>query len=734
MPTYEVTSPDGKTWEVTAPEGATQAQVLDYAKQQWSAQQKAPAPVPASVQAGRSLSDIPRQLGLTARYGAEGLAGLAETVTEPVRYLAQKAGLMKNTLPLSAAVSDLATRVGLPQPQTADERVVGDAARLVAGSAGGAGLLGRAAQAAPETARQVMTQMAARPGIAAVSAAGSGLAGGSVRESGGGPMAQFGASLAGGLAAPALAAGVGSAANAARSGVRSALLSPSDIDARLSVEFGKAGVNWADLGANVKAQLREDARKAVASGENLDAKALRRLADFRNIGATPMLGDITQDPGLLTRQRNLAKQLANTEGFGGADLPNIQNQNARRVLSTLEGASTSADDSYATAQRIIGQVTSKDAALQAQERALYGVAENQGGRKIPLDRAAFVNEAFSNLAKKNKMAFLPEEIGTMLNQISEGQIKRGGQTFNVPFDVDVIDNLKTMLAAASRGTSDGNKKAAIAAVRDAVENIQPRVPAFGGSQLATPQQAAALRAGDPAAQAMGAFDTARSFARSRREWQQSAGFIEDALGGATPDKFVQKHIIGAPVEELAKLRKEIGGPGISASREVGQVNPNATAGGNGETLESVRKQLVSYILERGRADSDTTSFSSAGMKDALKAIGDRKLELFFSSQEIQSLKSAVNVGRYMQSQPIGSAVNNSNTGAMLLGRLSSVLDRASPLPIVGPMVAQPLQGGLLQMQARGMRNLSQGLLAPQAPVPSMIPSLAIPGLLSIPNE
>jgi hypothetical protein len=733
MPTYEVTSPDGKTWEVTAPEGATQAQVLDYAKQQWSAQQKAPAPVPASVQAGRSLSDIPRQLGLTARYGAEGLAGLAETVTEPVRYLAQKAGLMKNTLPLSAAVSDLATRVGLPQPQTADERVVGDAARLVAGSAGGAGLFGKASQAFNAFGPELAT-MAARPGMAAVSAAGSGLAGGSVREAGGDPLAQFGASLVGGLAAPGIVAGGKSAGSSLRNFVESKRISPSDIDARLSIEFGKAGVNWADLGANVKAQLREDARKAVASGENLDAKALRRLADFRNIGATPMLGDITQDPGLLTRQRNLAKQLANTEGFGGADLPNIQNQNARRVLSTLEGASTSADDSYATAQRIIGQVTSKDAALQAQERALYGVAENQDGRKIPLDRAAFVNEAFSNLAKKNKMAFLPEEIGTMLNQISEGQIKRGGQTFNVPFDVDVIDNLKTMLAAASRGTSDGNKKAAIAAVRDAVENIQPRVPAFGGSQLATPQQAAALRAGDPAAQAMGAFDTARSFARSRREWQQSAGFIEDALGGATPDKFVQKHIIGAPVEELAKLRKEIGGPGISASREVGQVNPNATAGGNGETLESVRKQLVSYILERGRADSDTTSFSSAGMKDALKAIGDRKLELFFSSQEIQSLKSAVNVGRYMQSQPIGSAVNNSNTGAMLLGRLSSVLDRASPLPIVGPMVAQPLQGGLLQMQARGMRNLSQGLLAPQAPVPSMIPSLAIPGLLSIPNE
>jgi hypothetical protein len=119
------------------------------------------------------------------------------------------------------------------------------------------------------------------------------------------------------------------------------------------------------------------------------------------------------------------------------------------------------------------------------------------------------------------------------------------------------------------------------------------------------------------------------------------------------------------------------------------------------------------------------------MNDALKAIGDRKLSLFFSPDEIQQLRSAVNVGRYMQSQPIGSAVNNSNTAGAMLGRLGATLDRISPVPGVGPLVAQPLQGGLLQLQMRGMNNVGKGLLSqPLDPKTPLSQALMLPGLLA----
>lgn len=710
---------------------------LEAKERGMAAPQMAPAPAPAAVQAGQAIKDsIPRQLGLTARYGIEGLASLAD----PLRMALNAVGVPGQQRPMSDVVGSYLTKAGFPEPQTANERVIGDASRLVAGAAGGSGLASKAAQGVGGVAREVLESMASRPGIAGISAAGSGLAGGSVREAGGGPMAQFGASLAGGIAAPLAAQGVMNAGRGVANAVKGMAANPQDIDARLSIELQRAGVDPANLSATVRAQLREDAKKAIVSGQSMDPAALRRLADYRNIGATPLLGDITQDPSLLSQQRNLSKQLANTPNVGGTNLPGIENANARRVLSTLEGATSSADDAYAAGQRIIGTVASKDARLQAQEKTLYGAARDSDGRALPLDRGGFLNEAFGNLARENKMAFLPENIGKFLNQLSAGKITvgghmgHGGTDYPVPFDVNTIDQLKTILASASRAAgNDGNAKAAIAQVRNALENVQPKMQDFNGAQLATAAQAAALRSGDPAAKAMGAFDAARSFARDRRQWQESAGFIEDALGGAAPDQFVKKHIIGGTVGDLSKLRAEIGG-GVSGSREVGAAGAPQAAQQQGQLLDSVRKQLVDYILQRGKADSDTVKFSSAGMNDALKAIGDRKLSLFFSSQEIAQLKSAVNVGRYMQSQPIGSAVNNSNTAGAMLGRLSGLLDKASPLPFVGPMVTDPIKGGLLSMQVRGMNNLSRGLLTPQdVQQMSITPSLMIPGLLAAPT-
>lgn len=737
----DVRLPDGTVIQ-NVPEGTTKADLVAKLKSngmavpsEWLDAKPAQPEPPAAVQAGQAIGGIPRQLGLTARYGIEGLASIAD----PLRMAMNAVGIPGQKRPMSEVVGEYLTKAGLPEPQNANERVIGDASRLVAGSMGGSSLLGKIAPNSTGTTQRVLEAMSSRPGIASISAAGSGLAGGSVREAGGGPWAQFGASLLGGIAAPLAAQGASNLARSATNGIKGLIASPSDLDAKLAIELQRAGIDPSTIGANVRAQLREDAKKALVSGEGLDPAALRRLTDYRQIGATPLVGDITQDPALLSQQRNLSKQIANTPNVGGTNLPNIENQNARRVLSTLENATSSADDAYAAGQRIIGMVVGKDASLAATERGAYKAAEEAFGRDLPLDRGGFLNEAFGNLAKSNKTAFLPENIGKLLNQLSAGKITvgghmgHGGTDYPVPFDVNTIDQLKTILASASRAAgNDGNAKAAIAQVRNALENVQPKMQDFNGAQLATAAQAAALRSGDPAAKAMGAFDAARSFARDRRQWQESAGFIEDALSGAAPDKFVEKHIIGGSVDNLAKLRAEIGG-GVSSSREVGPAGAPQAAQASGQLLDSVRKQLVDYILQRGRADSDTVKFSSAGMNDALKAIGDRKLALFFQPEEIAQLKSAVNVGRYMQSQPIGSAVNNSNTAGAALGRISGILDKLSPIPGVGPMVFDPIKGGLLQLQVKGMSNLSRGLLAPQdVDRMAITPSLMLPGLLAAP--
>ena len=156
--------------------------------------------LPASVAAGKDLNSIPRQVGLTARYGLEGLANTAQLVTEPLRYITDRiTGSTGQTVPLGVLASRVADFIGLPNPENADERVVGDAARMAAGAGGLAGAgaaagnlggwIGRAGQA-----------LAANPVQQIGAGAGAGLGGGASREAGGGAIHQAVAATLGGVA------------------------------------------------------------------------------------------------------------------------------------------------------------------------------------------------------------------------------------------------------------------------------------------------------------------------------------------------------------------------------------------------------------------------------------------------------------------------------------------------------------------------------------------------------
>lgn len=631
---------------------------------------------PLSKKAGEFVRGIPRQVGLTARYGLEAFGQTA-----------------------------LPNMIGLPSPEGSNERVIGDASRLLIGAGGiakGAQFLTRAASPVVSAIGGALEANAAGQ---AAGAAGAGLAGGSVREAGGGPTEQFIASILGGVAAPFAAQSAMRGARSAAAGVKS-VIAPKDIQGQISVALERAGVDWKALSNEARAQLVKDARKALASDGGLDDAALARLANYRAIGATPLRGDITQNPRDVTLQRNLAKTQANMDVPAGPDLSGIENANARTVISTLKNVETSPADAYAIGSIGVGNIASRDAQLQAGERALYRAAEESAGRTIPLDREAFVAEAWANLDNNRRAPWLPEQVKTVLNTLSKG----GGK-----FDVDTIDQLKTLLAQESRATANGNTKAAISAVRDALENVRPSAvrQATGSTLPITAETAARLRsfdesAGPVSADTLGKFDAARAAARGRREWQRSAGFIEDALNDMPAEDWTRKHILNARVDDLTKLRTEM------------RNDP--------EFIAAARKQLLGFVWKRGRIDEGATTFTSAGMRDALDQLGDRKLNLFFDPKEVQQIKAAVNVARSMQSQPIGSAVNNSNSMAMGLGRLfSSLLNAGSKTPILGPMIAQPLTGASVAMQARSAANVPNALMlnAPKEPFP-LSPLFALP--------
>jgi hypothetical protein len=86
MPTFDITSPDGKNYRITAPEGATKEDALAYAQEH---HQQASEPVAA---APSTLGDVASSFGRGVAKGAIGLAGLPGDVSHLVGEGVEKAG------------------------------------------------------------------------------------------------------------------------------------------------------------------------------------------------------------------------------------------------------------------------------------------------------------------------------------------------------------------------------------------------------------------------------------------------------------------------------------------------------------------------------------------------------------------------------------------------------------------------------------------------------------------
>jgi hypothetical protein len=156
--------------------------------------------IPVEVMAEPSkTADLERQLGLTARYGAQGLAGVVGLAYDPIAAV-QNYLFGTETQPLREQVKRALTDLGVPEPETATERVIGAISEGAVGSGGQAAIARGAERVLTTGAQRVAGQLAAQPGAQAAAGGTGGGAAQAVAEAGGGPGAQLAAGLAGGIA------------------------------------------------------------------------------------------------------------------------------------------------------------------------------------------------------------------------------------------------------------------------------------------------------------------------------------------------------------------------------------------------------------------------------------------------------------------------------------------------------------------------------------------------------
>ncbi len=687
---------------------------------------------PAAVKAGNALREIPRQVGLTARYGLEGLADTAGIVVEPVRAvwnpLMGAVGGPKS--PSARAVATgIADAVGLPSPQGANERVVGDVTRLMASAGGLANVAQKTSQvvANPIT-KAVTSAMGSNVGSQVVSAAGAGAGGGSVREAGGGPLEQFAGALAGGLTAAGGSALALKAYDGIAGAVRSLLTpksTPQQINVTLNQILEQSGMDISQVPAQVRAELAKEVKAALDTGKQVSPDVVRRIADYGAVGATPTRGTVTLDPVQITQEKNLAKLGANSSDPKLQELSRVQNANNAKMIENLNelGGNTANANPLVAGKAGVDAIKARDAAAKATEKALYGKARDSSGRAIDLDSEGFVTSAYNRLAESNKGAFLPENIKTILEQIKTGKVTMGGKEYPAPFTVDTIDNLKTMLATAQRSAGDGNVRAALSQVRGALDDVQPRASGapVGGSQAVDPKALSGSQAAADTAsgESMSAFNAARRFAKGRRNWQESAPGIAAALDDVAPDRFVRDYILsGSNKAATADVEKLI-----------------STVKRDPAAMQAIKENVVGYFKSKalsGAAD-EVGNFSQSAYNKALSEFGDAKLKMFFKPEEIAQLKALGRVASYETVQPKGSAVNNSNTAGTFAGILDKIASSSlvSKLPFGDAMLKQPAQNWSAQIAAKNALGTSNAIAA-NAPTPTdtgILEKLIGPGLL-----
>jgi hypothetical protein len=267
------------------------------------------------------------------------------------------------------------------------------------------------------------------------------------------------------------------------------------------------------------------------------------------------------------------------------------------------------------------------------------------------------------------------------------------------FTPQAYRNLQSMLSRAMRG--GGNESAAAGIARNVLNDADLKPAATQFVNLdglpVTAADGQFLRMTDALpADAMNAIDAARGATRAAYQFEKSSPLVKSVLSdGASSDatRLAQRYVINGTTGDATSLANNI--------------SPT--------TRNVVRDALATYIKKKalGGASDEIGAVSQKALNSTLNQIGDEKLGLFFTPEEVAQLHRIGRVASYLQTQPVGSAVNNSNSGALMIGRgidaLSGIAGKI-PLLNIDQQINSLVNGMYYTPQAM---NIGRGLLAPR---------------------
>jgi hypothetical protein len=613
---------------------------------------KAPAPAaaaPAGSWWDRALAELTRQAGLTARAGVTGVTGLPALVgnglNTAINYGSKGINALAGTsIPMLQMPTELVQQAenaaGLPQPKNATERVVQDAASSMAGVGGtyklGQALLGSAAPMA-QAAGRTLTAVPANQAIAAGSA---GAAAGGAREAGLGPAWQFGAGLLGGVAG-----GVGSSLAGSALTKASRAIAPPVGNPAIAAPAVEAATSESPLppSASRAQDLAGRTGSLIANNPGADPQAAARAADFRSLGMTPTLGQVTRDPGQFAQEQNWRGTPS-----GAPLLQRFNGQNQQLAQALRQTAGTGSTD-LGDAQTIMDALKAHDMSLKGRVTQAYQDAAASTGSQLDVPLQGLAQDYAGVLQR------FGDRVPSGVRNSFEALGLNSGTQRRVFSVSDAEDLLKTI-----------NQN----------QSVEPATN-LALKQLGDSVKQAVLGADDQG----GAFAPARALAAQRFALHDQVPALEASVyGNVAPDDFVRRFVTNGNASDVAGM--------AGVLRQSSPAGLKALQGQVGNKL-----QMSAF----GQNMAGDKVFTPERYAQALnQTFGPDVLKSIYGPDQLDDLNAIGRVGSYINSEPAFSPVNRSNTG-------SAILDMLHEVPLIGgatsalarkAMIARALRGDL----------------------------------------
>jgi len=369
----------------------------------------------------------------------------------------------------------------------------------------------------------------------------------------------------------------------------------------------------------------------------IDPQILERYLDADSIGIKLTKGQATQDPNLISFERN-----TRAEDPRLIDALNKQNkvlQEKAFEVKEKTAPDVFAPDYVANAEGAMEFIGNKIKQNESAVGEAYKALDDFGAGKIEVDSKTFGQNALKALSEKEDIDFLPSIIKSKIDTYAGGK----------PMNFAQYENLRTQIARETRKAQkadDGNAVHALTLVRGELEKL----PLIGETV-----EAKALA------------DKARATAKAEfdllnRDSPNYNKVYADLVNGKTDTKdFIQSAVLRSKNKDFAKTMELFDDPTAKQHLKAGALD----------------------VIIRDATDA-SGNFKTAAFAKAIENLDvNKKLDVLFG-EDAQTLRKIAKTGQLIEARPTGQYVNEPNTALAMAAQYGKKL--ATQIPVVGRVI------------------------------------------------